>query len=209
MDPFNRVNSVNVVAIPDYLITSLQANGVSLDYLDSMVGKLDNYSDPKVKELMDNLRDKLSLNDIADLAVTNEILNEKIFKVSDIVYKDMDSRRTGTEDFVKDLAYLAMEKGLIEDARKNVISLYCEKDIETDTIILSKDKSEIDKICSFVQTDDTLFVVVHSGFTNFLVYGGEFKKLISKYIIDKLFLGYGEDRTVKSNVFKSFLRLTA
>lgn len=207
MDPFNKAQKVNVVAIPDYLIISLKANGLTLDHIDSSVGRLTNYDVNKIQVLRDTFKDKLSLSDIADLVVCNNILNENIFRTSEIAYRKYEDRLAGTEDFIKDLEYLVNENGLNEDARKNIISLYCDKDKDVDTIILSKDKSEIEKICSFVQTDDTLFVVAHSGFTNFIVYGGEFKKLISKYIIDKLILVYGEDRAVLSNVFKSFLRL--
>lgn len=207
MDKFNRQTKLSVIAVPDYLITSLQANGMTLDYIDSTVGKLDGYEVHKHGHLVNEIMNKLSLNDIADLTVCNEILNNNVFQTNEIVYRSSEDRPHGVETFVQDLYYNVMDYGLNEDARKNIISLYCDKDIDTDTIIMSKNKSEIEKVCSFVKTDDTLFVIFHSGFTNFLVYGGEFRTLISKYIIDNIVSGYGEDRAVTSSVFKSFLRL--
>lgn len=206
MDKFNKQRSLSVVAVPDYLVTTLKAHGITLEYIDSTVGN----NGDLIVSLTDELKNKLSLNDIMDLDVCNNILNKNIFLTNKVAH-DKNIPKAGSDELIDMLPYttnvLVVNNGLNENARKNIISLYCNKDIDTEAILLSKNKSEIDKVCSFVKTDDTLFIIYHSGFTNFLVYGGEFKNLISKYIIDTMVSGYGEDRAVTSSIFRSFLRL--
>jgi len=194
----------SVVLVPDYLVKTMKSANIALDTLDQHLGNARTQdwmaSDAdrnKCSEMTETFRKKFSKNDLHDLIAANEVLYKYIIGEG---YLDM---AYGVNYFVGD--YLKYGLGLWEKEGevfiKSFINLYCDNK-NKDTIIMNEDN----KLFNYYITDNTVYVILHDGFTNFIVYNNlEFKNFFIFNLMSCLFKTFGEDTLYAHPLFKSFM----
>jgi len=198
------VTPIDIVFIPDYILTTLEANKITLSSIDSLARS---YSDTKDHRIMDNFKEsisnKLSVTDLTDIVTTNNIVYKALFNMNR--YK----KDGHTSDFLLNACdYAVMDKSSysynLNKEELEVLNILIDPNKEIDTIIVSGDKNEI---YSTVVTDNTLFVVLHEGFGNVLIRNDYDKSTVLKGLIDYTIKSFSYERIKYTNILKQFIRL--
>lgn len=221
MDRFNKHKKFSVVFIPDYLVTTLETKGKSLRDIDSIVGKIGTseliytrdvtsrtLENENIRVLNEWFIKNMSKMDILDLITANDIFFENILDIRRVRYKNENDRHIGTFNYVYNALPEALHYNLDSKQKLDLISHYQNKDVDLNTIIMSRDTNTDSVVWSMVVTENTLFIVMHPGFSNFIVYNNlKFKEYFVTRLVDCLFKMFGEDAVVNHRIFKSFIRL--
>lgn len=210
MDPFNKHKKVSVVFIPDYIKKTMEARGLTLEMLDKHVGEYYGYHNTMIN--LDNInkwfKNNMSSNDITDLVLANDIFTNNVLRIHNLLYKANNDKNIGTLRYLQDELPSLVGYNIKDTNYKEFISLYCNPNIDINSIIMSRTNSEENAVWSTVVTEYTIFIILHEGFTNFIVYNiKEFKEVFTSSLVDSIFKMFGEDTVVNSSIFKSFIRL--
>ncbi len=210
MDPFNKHKKVSVVFIPDYIKKTIEARGLTLEMLDKHVGEYSGYHNTMIN--LDNInkwfKNNMSSNDITDLVLANDIFTNNVLRIHNLLYKANNDKNIGTLRYLQDELPSLVGYNIKDTNYKEFISLYCNPNIDINSIIMSRTNSEENAVWSTVVTEHTIFIILHEGFTNFIVYNiKEFKEVFTSSLVDSIFKMFGEDTVVNSSIFKSFIRL--
>lgn len=196
--------SVGVYCIPDFLVRTLEARGMSLGKLDDMLALVKNstrggdISGPAADDLMSWFKDNLSKSDISYLYTCNrsfiKLLNGDIYRMSD-VDKFVDWNLY--ELFANHTDYL--------ETFNNFVNGYLNHEISIDSIILSNKVSN--PIVTLKPTDKTLFVIVSQGYTNAFTHNSlTFRGSLRAYILDGINKYYGEGQATNHDLFITYLK---
>lgn len=195
---YSNTKPISIAMIPDYLAKTLPAVGITFEQLDKLTSVEKAYEN---KDLLNTMfLDKVSRTDIQDLILANIMLNDHILPSRDGIYLDKGLNKY----IVDDLKYAAdlYTTYTIND----FITSYSSKDVDINTIIVSEDDNH-KQVFEFRITDNTVFVILHSGFTNFLVYNSnEFKVYFLNKLMDCVFNAFGEETVYQTALFKCFIR---
>lgn len=210
MDPFNKHKKVSVVFIPDYIKKTMEARGLTLEMLDKHVGEYSGYHNAMIN--LDNInkwfKNNMSSNDITDLVLANDIFTNNVLRIHNLLYKANNDKNIGTLRYLQDELPSLVGYNIKDTNYKEFISLYCNPNIDINSIIMSRTNSEENAVWSTVVTEHTIFIILHEGFTNFIVYNiKEFKEVFTSSLVDSIFKMFREDTVVNSSIFKSFIRL--
>ncbi len=210
MDPFNKHKKVSVVFIPDYIKKTIEARGLTLEMLDKHVGEYSGYHNTMIN--LDNInkwfKNNMSSNDITDLVLANDIFTNNVLRIHNLLYKANNDKNIGTLRYLQDELPSLVGYNIKDTNYKEFIYLYCNPNIDINSIIMSRTNSEENAVWSTVVTEHTIFIILHEGFTNFIVYNiKEFKEVFTSSLVDSIFKMFGEDTVVNSSIFKSFIRL--
>jgi len=210
MDPFNKHKKVSVVFIPDYIKKTMEARGLTLEMLDKHVGEYSGYHNTMIN--LDNInkwfKNNMSSNDITDLVLANDIFTNNVLRIHNLLYKANNDKNIGTLRYLQDELPSLVGYNIKDTSYKEFISLYCNPNIDINSIIMSRTNSEENTVWSTVVTEHTIFIILHEGFTNFIVYNiKEFREVFTSSLVDSIFKMFGEDTVVNSSIFKSFIRL--
>lgn len=192
-------DEVGVVFIPDYTVTALKASGLTLEAMNKLV-IASNAKDSDGQRLAD-LLGGISLTDIEDTILVNRILINILFKIS---YPEITSLALGLIHGLEIAMYSKKNTYVISDDKKyDLLNIYFNKNIDNDSILVSEDKNEV---FTLVNTGDTLFVVLHDGFTNFIVNNDtEVQAEFLNSLMDYMFTKLGRERVYNSELFSKFI----
>lgn len=195
-------NEIGVIFIPDYVLLALEANKVSLKDIDSgiLYSHDGDFANDKFKLLADNLKN-VSATDLEDIININNILLRVLLNTG---YGVLDSNINTLINVVSDLQY-DKENTYEIDAKKkyDLLNIYFNKDIPNDDILMSEDKN---KVFTSVATDNNLFIVLHDGFTNFIVNNDrDVKKKFLNRLMDYMFTKLEKRRVYNSKIFSKFI----
>jgi len=198
------ITPVDMVFIPDYILTTLQANKITLSSIDSLARSYSETKDSRIVDgFKDSLSNKLSISDLTDILTTNNIVYKALFNMNKY-------RLDGsTTDFLFNACdYAIMDKSSykwnLNKEELEVLNIFISDTKEIDSIIVSGDKNEI---YSTVITDNTIFVVLHEGFGNILIRNDYDKSDILKGLIDYTIKSFSYERIKNTLMFKQFIRL--
>lgn len=204
-------NPYVVFAIPDYLVKTLSALGMSLDKLAVIVANGDRSGNEydtvgqglygeSGKALMHELKQKLSSYDASDIAASNRLMAEvfglSYYRFSSAVADDLKYDISG---------YFDIE----DDAYRAFISRYSDNTKNIETIIMNKKETSTEEgLYETKAYDGVLFVILRKGFANFKMFNSLlFKRVLLERLISLMFSVYGEASLVKSLYFRQFISL--
>lgn len=213
------LHKFSIVMVPDYLIKTFEASNITLEVLDKAFS---NYEVVKLRdntnEYIDRLfKEKVSKNDIIDLLMANRLLNSHL--LPEVVGEPLEVKSNtgevlkqpdfnGLAGFIKN--DLSFYMGITYDMYKyesEFISLYMNNKININTIIMNEDNDSYKQLFELKVTDNTVYVILHSGFTNFIPYSVyEFKSYFLKKLMNCVVNAFGEETVFNSGFFKSYLR---
>jgi len=188
---------IELIFIPDYIVNALKSRDITIQDLDNafevqlrnfLMNKLQDQSIDVPNKAKDILTNKLSKIDLEDLEVFNEM---NVYKIGDPV---MQSMRASFITKVLDKNILVQSDEVIN---KTLLSLY------DNNMSIS-----IDKLFSTYIGSNCIYVILHKGFTNFVIDNNlDLKFNVFSAIMDKVVSNFGEDRFVKSAVFRSYVQM--
>lgn len=207
------LNKVNIVTIPRWMVKVMETDGLTLSQLDAelsgvqLARKNGSYTDGNY--IADRLRQRFaklfSKIDVLDYYWANTIMNELLYAPDDSIYNE------ASASCMYDIYNIATDK-VIENGRNNFINTYSNKQlvlpdiVDINSIILNKDENN-NTILQLVVTQGTIFIVVDSGFTNFIVYNNySFKTFIREHLVGVIYKHYSEDVVVNHPLFKVLIR---
>lgn len=228
MSKYIQPKLFSVVIVPDYLVTTLAAKGMTLQELDmhrgvgfhvSANGGTTNYNDlnKDKRNTSINLREwlikNISKNDIADLVAANDIFTKYLLPIDKLITLKPSQNFSGVGSLVRNelLEDIPFAQGydLVNSRLSELIYHYRNKEIDLQHIIMSRDKNTDNTVWSTEVCDNTLFVIMHSGFTEFIdSLNKEFPNYFVERLIDCLITAFGEPAVTNSMYFKSFTRLS-
>jgi len=175
----------SMVFIPDYVYDSLVGYGISLE-------EIANVDRPGVNVLVDKILKLLSVNDLSELELVNQLMYNVLYKtkLSDVIYSG------GYNDVIRHIYNITYNSD--EDYNK-IINLYYNKKISDDDVLMSDNN----KIYTVKHERNVVFVIIHDGFTNFIVNNNkEISDVLSKRLLDYCVKGLGKDNFDKSYLVK-------
>lgn len=192
---------VELIFIPDYIVSALKSKGISIQDLDNALkGELHRYisswSSHKYDEKGDRLttstckqllESKLSRIDLEDLMLFNDptVLRLQI----------NDAPLQGTSFFDVSFGHSIWYKR--ENISNTLLTLY-NNDMS----------SKNTKVFDTIPGTDALYVVLHKGFSNYLIdndYSLQYKVFSS--LVDNVLLNFGEGRFLASDICRQYLRM--
>lgn len=180
-------NKHSIVFIPHYFIPLLEANGMSLDTLDKLVFDTNNSKDISKK-----------LNDISkyDLS-TLYILNAGIRKRLNMNTYPLH----GLAAYIDESLYGEIYPYVHNERNEALVNAFNTLR-DTDSILVSDNKNAY----SFDARDNTLFVILHSGFENTVAPTSQsLRRAFVKDLTNKMFTAYGETIASNSNVISAVI----
>lgn len=206
----NKGRRYQIVALPDYIVKTFAALGVTLSDLDDMFRLYVNQDnvDPSGRrtawmlenKLLEWFESKLSRNDISDIMVANGLISE-LLTIKNRYADNVSSFTTDTLWCIKRRGYE------YDDSYRDFINFYSDSTLNLAEIVLV-DENNAGKIVDTVVTETTLFVILHRGFTNFKVYTDlSFKKKFASFMLNLVFRSYGEEATVCSGFFRDYVTM--
>jgi len=206
-------NKFEVVGIPEYLVKTLESKGSSLIKFGEqlMFSNSDKDMDYDLKTSFNNtviswLSDNLATIELADLVNADNIVIDMLYHAGiGTRYRSYDLDTINSL-----LSYGILNKTILlpntlDEYKVDLINMLSNENISLNTIILNNNTKEIFEL---VITDRILFVVMKSGFTNFLRFKDlDFVTYFRKHILNSMFNAYGEKAVTKHTFFKRFLRL--
>jgi hypothetical protein len=199
------IKPFSIVMMPDYLSnTTLPAAGITLEVLDKSVG---NFTTGEGRDRYPYLNkvfsEKISTNDISDLLAANKLLTSYLLpQVDKMEYR---GELSGVGSYIVDeLKYATSIYNNIDV--NDFIRLYSNPKIDLNTIIMNGDNDH-KGIFEFQVTDNTVFIILHSGFTNFILFNiSSFKPYFLNRLMSCLVNAFGEETVLNSNFLKSYIR---
>jgi len=181
----------SVVLIPDWVESSLMANDIDLR-------KLAEYGHAGAYNEFIKLASGVSVYDLAELYVANDKLYRKLFGA-------YNTDTMGQFININIWSYVTNKLNVDKENDKLYIDLL--NNLNNGTILVS-DTNVVNKpTYSFKQHDNTLFVVLHNGFSNFAVTGKEVNKdIFIRDLIDKMFEIFGEYDAVTHSITEKYVR---
>jgi hypothetical protein len=210
-----KKNPISVAFMPDYIVTALKAKGIGLEDIDALASgcydhtkenkDIINYRTErdKVERLNDILSKNISKNDIVDMILANRLLTTHLLSK----YFWEVRNNAGVSQYIRSELPRLTDWMDSQEKLNEFKLLYADKNINIEAINMSKDNNE-ENVWEFKQTENTLFVVLRSGFTNFIVYPGleKFKDDFIMLIVNYMFKVYGEQETTRNGVFQTFIK---
>jgi len=211
----NNQKPVNIVGVPDYIVTALKSNNLTLQELDSIADSattyekaIRHYNDPRSKSMnkvQDMITAKLSVSDISDWITGHRIITEKLF----VTYNDHYPRynEVNLSNFFTNLEFHHTAPYDLIASSRILYDLYNDTEYKTNTnlVFLNNEDKAKQQICSFVAGPNTLFVILHKGFTN-LMTSDKSKHLLRVHILNQVYTKFGETRSNNSNIVTAFLK---
>ena len=193
-----------IVFLPDYMVTTLKANKISLEEIDTIANAYIGTKDYSiVNSFKERIANKLSITDLTDMIAINDVVYKSLLKINRY---DHDS---DTVAFLRDVCeYAIIDKSnynwnLTKYELKILNILMCSHDTD-DGIIVSGDKN---KNYDILTTEHTMFVVLHEGFGNILIGNDENKTIVLKDLLDYAIKRFSYDSVKNTSLFKQFIRL--
>lgn len=194
MMTFNRdVLGIELIFLPDYIVNALKSKNITIQDIDNafsiemrkFLGKSDevNYKImPRTAEQL--LKQKLSKLDIDDLIVYNDLFSYKVVECS----------KWNFLQYVTGKSVLAINP----DEINNSLSALYDNNMSIN----------ISNTFDAIPGSDCLYLVLHKGFTNFVL-NNDYKLRCDIFgaIVDKVVIRFGEDRLVNSSFFKDYIKL--
>lgn len=192
---------VELIFIPDYIVSALKSKGISIQDLDNALkGELHRYvnglgtvhtdinGDRLVNSNCKNiLESKLSRVDIEDLLVFNDPTILKLQNTEDSKFREISFMMLAAGSGIK---YKQ------ENVSNTLLTLY------------SNDMSSGTKVIDTVIGTDALYVVLHKGFSNYLIDNDfELQYNIFSSLVDKVLISFGEGRYLSSPLSRQYLRM--
>lgn len=201
------IKKVNIVAIPKHLLPVMNDKGLSLAQLDAELAFLRSVGYEEETVVGDALRDKMvamfSKSDMCDYFSANKILDRILYN------NDYNNGETPLYNGRVYSLFRTIPETMLQAAEEKFINSMIDPKLNLDgvsdvgAIILNKDASVIE----FVVHDNTVFVVVGSGFSNFIIYNNyDFMNFITEHLLDVIFRFYTEDVVTNHPLFMTLLR---
>lgn len=189
--PISDHKKISVVFMPDYLIPTLKNAGLGFSELNQLMSNKDLYDN---NEVVRKVAKMVSKNDLQDLVGINKLLSSYFFGE-----KYLGS--SPVNNFINTLKYETNNYADDENGYKDLINFYYDS-----TIIMSGD-SDI-KTFEFNTQSNTLFIVLHKGFTNFISLNNlEFVSKFNNLMFKHLLVNFGESTVYENtDLFKTFLK---
>jgi len=183
-----KMYNKGVVFIPKYIVDALNNSGLTLDMLDRKFNSINKGN--KIINI-DELIGDLSNYDFKTWVNLDSYLTYKLFKNIDFRKQDNLSK-TIFWSFIPDNNRLS---------EVETLNLFYSKNLN---LLLSNVNNE--KTYSLEVTDNNIFVVVHSGFTDMVIDNDlKGKKEFLTNLMNKMFDFYGEEEMLQNVFFKSFI----
>lgn len=190
-----KYNRGSIVFIPDYLSKQLSKLGVTSEKLfiiSTMLDDSDRYG--TINKMGGLLRDNVSSRDIRDIAILNNALYKYLYKI------DIRHFPLSALSVLLDICDAAIGEYVSDqNAVTEVVNLYINQKIDIKSILVNGNNKNELYTCDVMT--DTLLVIVHDGFTNFIVNN-------DKEVTDNLSVGlldYYTQRLGTTSFEKSFL----
>ena len=183
----------NVIFLPNYTVANLLANDITLsDFENALLYATEGYRNLKT------ILEKVSKYDIADMYVCNMVLNNSAFG-EDSHGSMHDAIKWGIPNFLESELYMSYKEltSRYKDVINNLLSKEC--------ILLSDNDEKVNY--TFDVQENTIFVIIHNGFTDLVVRGNsEMKHEFMHVLINKMFNVFGEEQTLAHSYTKAFLK---
>lgn len=193
----NQPNNLSVVFLPDYLIPTFKAVGLGLSEIDQLFNNNEESYEArnqKVKTILENISKK----DISDLSIANSLMDQYFLGRNNDGYRARDINRNFVDRLTDELGLW-----YYNDSKEfnDFVNYYADG-----TIIMSGDS--VDKTYEFVTHSNTLFIVLHRGFTNFITCNNlEFIEHFNNLLLKHLLVNFGEEVVYNNEfLFKSLLK---
>lgn len=201
----------NVVFLPNHVYQAITANGTTLEAMDSKLTKaitvaeenkiMVDYQNER-SDLNKVLGDKISSYDVDDVYICNDVIYDRIFKVSKFLNYPLPKVELGR---YMSYGMYSLDKDTYKDDRINeLITYYTNKSIDVN-IIMNGNKTH--ELYRFERTNNMIFVILYDGFMNFISY--DIKCFIEYFLndlLDYMFRTLGERDTMCSVVYRSFIK---
>ena len=184
-----NINNTSVVFIPAYLVSALQANGISLADFEALA--------LSGAELSTGLG-KVSMYDLVDLYVANNQLAQTIFGTS--------HQNGRVSDYINYTLYSYLYSSYSNKFQEAYVELI--NTLSTGASILVSDNNN-NKSFTFENGEHTLFVILHAGFSDIAVGNDNVNRdAFVRELVDKVFQSYGEQAGIINMVTRSFIGKT-
>jgi len=190
-------NKGSIVFVPDYVNKEIAKLGITPEKL-YMISTLDvNERYDVMGKLATVLKNGVSGVDIKDISILNHLLYKSLYGTN------VNNFPNSALSIMLELCNMA-SGGYIDDINnynsvKEVINLYVNQKIDVKTILMNGNNKNELYTCDAMT--DTLLVIIHDGFTNFIVENDdEVKNSLSVGLLD-----YYTQRLGKTSYEKSFL----
>lgn len=191
----NNGNNISLVFIPDYLVPTFKSVGLSLENIDQVFNRSGNNDDKlKIKTILE----RISKRDITDLSIANKLCNGHFLGAYNTRYSSTDTVSKFIDSLQDELGQWINKD---DQEFKDFINYYSDNSniMSGDNVTLTFD---------LVTHSNTLFVVLHKGFTNFISYNNlEFIEQFNNLLFKHLLINFGENVVYNNSfLFKSFLK---
>lgn len=156
-------NKGSIVFIPDYLSKQLNSLGINAEQLTTIANIQKGVERNSVVNTMGNkLRESMSGNDIKDIINLNTLLYTHLFKLS------VNQMPMSALLILIEICSIATDSYYAEPEETVAIAnLYNNRKIDIETILMNGNNKNELYTCDVMT--DTLIVIIHDGFTNFIV----------------------------------------
>jgi len=189
----------NVIFLPNYIVSALKAHNMTLsDFENIMIYSVDK------PELIKTLLDKMSKYDLMDFYVSNMVLNNALFgedshgsfhdaikwEIPAIIEKELHVNRLKTTPYNE-----------MRERYKDVIN-----NLSDSKCILMSSNNENEPF-TFETSEQTLFVILHNGFTDLTVKGNRtVLHDFMRVLVNKMFNVFGDEHTMSHSLYKAYLK---
>jgi len=179
------VNEVSVVVIPDFILDTMKHYDLDISDLETKAG-------------VEKLLSVVSKVDLKTMVAYNKMFSKEFF--------NNDWTRHDTYGTIIDRIYYSIPEIIDIDREiyQDALKVYFNKNLDVDDIILNKDN--VKDFYRTEVTDNTLYVVLTLGFTNYVINKDEqFVNLVSDDIVNLMVKMFTEDRVTKLYMFRDYL----
>lgn len=186
---------IELIFIPDYIVNALKSRDITME-------DIDNAFEVQLRNFVMNKYDGVKSMDIPNKA--GEILRNKLSKV------DLDDLQIFNEMSVWKMRKWNTSKTFICTVLERPAFAVSDEVINNTLLSLYDNNMSIsiDKLFSTYIGSNCLYVILHKGFTNFVIDNNlDLKFNVFSAIMDKVVSNFGEDRFTKSVVFRDYVEL--
>lgn len=192
VNDYENKRSLNIIGVPDYILRAFNSKGTDFNKFVNEIEALI-IKDNKETNLLNYFKENLSKYDVSDFLVFNSILED-----------NLELPVLFNSEIVKNI----VRPDELVDANARIINLYNNDTINIENIIMSKINNNNKLPFSLKSSNNCLFIIPQSGFTNFIVKNvKEFKLFTLNVILIWLKNNFGDELTYSNKLFKTFGRL--
>lgn len=193
---------VELIYIPDYIVSALKSKGISIQDLDNALkGELNRYVSSRMIYHYDQLGERLTNS------TCKQLLESKLSRVDIedlMMFNDPTVLRLNNQDTP------GLQGRSFFDASFGHSVWYKRENISNTLLTLYNNdmSSNNTKVFDTIPGSDALYVVLHKGFSNYLIdndYSLRYKVFSS--LVDNVLLNFGEGRYLASDLCRQYLRM--